>query len=76
MSLHLNGLSSPAGVGMDPGAFRNALRRVADPNMVGAGMVLSARGNVYGDTGRVSAAVKDRRRAANRRARAARRAAR
>lgn len=76
MSLHLNGLSGPSSLGMHPGAFRNALRNVADPNMVGAGMVLAARGNVYGDTSSVAPAEKSRRRAANRRARAARRAAR
>jgi hypothetical protein len=49
---------------------------VPHPSLMGYGMVLNARGNVYGDTGRVPAATVARRRARNKAARRARRAGR
>lgn len=55
------------------GALQNALARVADPNKIGMGMVLNARGNVYGDNGAVPAHVKATRRRRNKAARKARR---
>ena len=72
MSLHLNGLASPSALGMHPGAFRNAIARVADPAKVGAGMVLAARGNVYGDVRNVDPVKVARARRANKAARRAR----
>ena len=68
-----NGLNPRIGIGMHGGALRHALRRVADPNLVGAGMLLEARGNVYGDVSTVPAATVAKRRARNKAARAARR---
>lgn len=68
--MHTNGLGHKT-IGMHPGAFRNALRNVPQPNMVGAGMVLSARGGVY--EGTVPAAIVAKRRARNKAARIARR---
>lgn len=70
--MHTNGLGAK-GLDMPSGALHNALARVADPNLVGAGMVLSARGNVYGDNGTIDPAVVARRRARNKAARKARR---
>ena len=58
---------------MDPGSLGNALARVNDPNRVGMGMVLNARGNVYGDVRNVDPAVKAQRRRRNKAARKARR---
>jgi hypothetical protein len=72
MSTHRNGLA-PSQLIMDPGALANALARVNEPNLVGAGMVLSARGNVYGDVRTVDPAVVAKRRARNKAARKARR---
>lgn len=85
-----NGLNPRVGVGMDGAMFRDNLSRhvlatetrraggedVAHPDQLGYAMLLNARGNVYGDNGAVAPATKARRRAANKRARAARRAAR
>lgn len=45
---------------------------VAHPSQMGYGMVLEARGNVYGDAGRVPAATVAKRRAKNKAARQAR----
>lgn len=70
-----NGLGSK-GLDMPAGALHNALARVEAPNHVGMGMVLNARGNVYGDVGTVPAPVVARRRARNKAARRARRAGR
>lgn len=68
--MHTNGLNS-RGIGMPGPEFRRNIANLAEPTMVGAGMVLEARGNVYAGT--VPAATVAARRARNRRARAARR---
>jgi hypothetical protein len=72
MSTFRNGLDHGVLI-MDPGALSNALARVADPNRVGMGMVLNARGNVYGDVRTVDPATKATRRRRNKAARKARR---
>lgn len=69
--MHTNGLGSKT-LNISAGALRNALSRVADPNKIGMGMVLNARGNVYGDEGTVPAGEKQARRRRNKAARQAR----
>lgn len=77
MSLHTNGLPAvPRALGLPTAELRRALANVTDPNMVGAGMVLSTRGNVYGDVRSVDPATVATRRRRNKAARIARRAAR
>lgn len=92
MSLHTNGLTRTSAIlgsmsaEESHRAFTAHLTRTAEraaagedaahPSAMGYGMVLNARGNVYGDTGRVAPATVARRRAANKAARKARRAAR
>lgn len=49
---------------------------IPHPSQLGMGMILEARGNVYGDEGTVAPAEKARRRARGKRAKAARKAAR
>ena len=65
----VNGLGHKT-IGMHPGAFRNAIRNAPQPNMVGAGMVLNARGN---EVGAPPPATVAKRRARNKAARKARR---
>ncbi len=72
MSLHLNGLPHPGATGLTPADMAATLGNVNDPNLVGAGLVLSARGNVYGDVRTVDPATVATRRRANRAARRAR----
>lgn len=67
--MHTNGLGAKL-LGMNPGAFRNALERVDRPNQVGAGMVLEARGVTYA---RPASKTVTQRRAKNKAARKARR---